>query len=219
MSARPGGAYRFLKRGLDFAGAFLLLTLLSPLMLLIWGLVRLRMGSPALFRQERPGLGARPFFVLKFRSMTEARDAEGALLPNQARVTPLGRFLRRTSLDELPQLWNVLKGDMSFVGPRPLLMEYVPRYSPEQRRRMDVRPGITGLAQVRGRNFVEWEDRFRLDVEYVDHLSLGLDLKILFLTAKILLLSRSVDRSGVDPVTKFMGSSAPVPDRDSAPPS
>jgi len=211
----PGRPYLFLKRCLDFFGALILLILFAPVMLVLWALLRIQMGSPVLFRQVRPGQDARPFEIVKFRSMSDARDAEGNLLSDQERVTPLGRFLRRSSLDEIPQLWNVLKGDMSFVGPRPLLLEYVPLYSPEQRRRLDVRPGITGLAQVSGRNMIAWDDRLRLDVDYVDHASFWLDLKILFLTAKVVLISKSVHKSGVDPVSKFAGSTGQPPAPDS----
>jgi lipopolysaccharide/colanic/teichoic acid biosynthesis glycosyltransferase len=169
-------------------------------MAVVWVLVRTRMGRPAIFRQQRAGRLGRPFLILKFRSMSQACDAQGRLLPDLQRLQPLGRFLRNSSLDELPQLWNVLRGDMSLVGPRPLLLEYVPRYSPEQRHRLDVRPGITGLAQVSGRNSLEWEDRMRLDLEYVGRLSLGLDLRILFRTVKRVLTAADVPADGVDPV-------------------
>ena len=160
-----------------------LLVLALPLLVVIW-MVRRKLGSPVFFTQVRPGMHGKPFKMVKFRSMTSERGTDGELLPDAVRLTPFGRFLRSTSLDELPELWNVLKGDMSLVGPRPLLMEYLPLYSPEQARRHEVRPGITGWAQVNGRNAISWEDKFKLDVWYVDHCSLWLDIKILWLTVK-----------------------------------
>lgn len=179
------------------AGAGLLL--LSPLLAALGLLVRQRLGSPVLFRQVRPGLGGEPFEMVKFRTMTDARDANGTLLPDSERMTPLGQFLRSSSLDELPELWNVVRGEMSLVGPRPLLMRYLDRYTPEQARRHEVRPGITGLAQVSGRNALSWEDKFALDVWYVDHRSLGLDLKILAQT--VLKVVRRDNVSASDHVT------------------
>jgi len=170
------------KRLFDLAVSALLLLLLSPVLLLLAVLIRLSMGSPVLFRQVRPGFQGRPFSVVKFRTMNHARDAAGELLSDRDRLTPLGRFLRRLSLDELPQLWNVLRGEMSLVGPRPLLMEYLDRYTPEQARRHDVRPGITGWAQVHGRNNLLFSRRLELDVWYVDHQSLALDARILLMT-------------------------------------
>jgi len=171
-----------LKRLLDFVVALLALVLLSPLLFLLAVWIRLAMGSPVLFRQTRPGLHGRPFTMYKFRTMTDARDAEGNLLPDEQRLTRFGRFLRSTSLDELPELINVLKGEMSLVGPRPLLMKYLDRYTPEQFRRHEVKPGITGWAQVNGRNAISWEEKFKLDVWYVDNWDLWLDLKILLMT-------------------------------------
>ena len=206
--------YQFIKRTLDLIYALVLLPLLCPVMLVVWVLVRMRMGRPALFQQERPGLHARPFVIHKFRSMIDANDAQGNPLPDKERLTSLGRLLRRSSLDELPQIWNVLKGDMSFVGPRPLLMEYVPRYTPEQRRRLDVKPGITGLAQIAGRNTLGWEDRLALDVKYVDQASVVLDHLILLRTVKKVLRADGVPSTGLDPNNKFQGTSA----RDSTPP-
>jgi len=167
--------------------------------------VRLRLGVPVLFRQRRPGLHGQPFTLLKFRTMTGARDAAGNLLPDAERLTPLGRFLRATSLDELPELLNVLKGEMSLVGPRPLLLEYLTRYTPEQARRHDVRPGITGWAQVNGRNALSWEHKFALDVWYVDHVSLGLDLKILVLTALRVLARQGISQPGHATMEEFLG--------------
>lgn len=212
MESRP--FYRFFKRALDILGSLILFVLLGPVMAITWVLVRRRMGKPALFHQERAGLKGRAFRVVKFRSMIEAYDANGNPLPDGERITPLGLFLRRSSLDELPQLWNVLKGDMSFVGPRPLYMEYVPRYSPEQRRRLDAMPGITGLAQISGRNTLGWEDRLRLDVEYVDHASFGYDLWILWKTVFKVLGSEGIPETGVDPNRKFQGSPAPTEPKD-----
>lgn len=186
------------------AGAALIV-LAVPLLVLTW-LVRRRLGKPAFFRQTRPGLNARPFTMLKFRTMTDARGADGLLLPDAHRMTPFGRFLRSTSLDELPELWNVLKGDMSLVGPRPLLMEYLPLYTPQQARRHDVRPGVTGWAQVNGRNALSWEEKFELDVWYVDHHTLWLDLKIVWLTLRKVLLREGISADGEATMSKFTGS-------------
>ena len=182
-----------------------LLVLALPL-LLLWVVVRRKLGSPVLFRQVRPGLHGRPFMMVKFRTMTDARGADGELLPDVQRLTAFGRFLRASSLDELPELWNVLKGDMSLVGPRPLLVEYMPLYSPEQARRHEVRPGITGWAQVNGRNAIGWEDKFKLDVWYVDHCSLWLDIKILWLTVKKVLVREGISAAGEATMGKFTGS-------------
>ncbi len=180
------------KRALDFIAAGAALILLSPVMLVLAVLIRLRLGSPVLFVQQRPGLHGKPFLMYKFRTMTDARDAQGNLLPDDQRLTAFGKFLRSTSLDELPELINVLKGEMSLVGPRPLLMEYLALYTPEQARRHEVRPGITGWAQINGRNAVGWSEKFRLDVYYVDNISLMLDLKILLVT-----LRKVVRRDGI----------------------
>jgi len=194
------------KRFLDLIGAGIGLLLLAPLMLLVTILVRMFLGPPVLFRQQRPGLHGKPFTLYKFRTMTDARDAQGNLLPDEQRLTRLGRFLRSTSLDELPELWNVLKGDMSLVGPRPLLMEYLPLYTPEQFRRHEVRPGITGWAQIHGRNALSWEERFALDVWYVDHVSLWLDLKILLLTPWKVIAREGISQPGHATVEFFKGS-------------
>ena len=195
-----------MKRLFDITAAFSALLLLAlPLALLTWP-VRRKLGSPAFFRQVRPGLRGKPFEMVKFRTMTDARGADGALLPDADRLTPFGRFLRASSLDELPELWNVLKGDMSLVGPRPLLMEYLPLYSPEQARSHEVRPGITGWAQVNGRNAISWEDKFKLDVWYVDHCSLWLDIKILWLTVKKVLVREGISAAGEATMGKFTGS-------------
>jgi lipopolysaccharide/colanic/teichoic acid biosynthesis glycosyltransferase len=193
------------KRFLDLALAIPALILLSPLSALVALLVRLKLGSTVLFRQQRPGLHGQPFTIYKFRSMTDARDAQGNLLPPADRLTPFGRFLRSTSLDELPELFNVLKGEMSLVGPRPLLMRYLERYTPEQMRRHEVRPGITGWAQVNGRNAITWEQKFALDVWYVDQRSLGLDLKIIALTVCKILKREGISPPGQATMEEFMG--------------
>lgn len=194
-----------LKRLLDVVGAGLGLLILSPVILTLAWMIRRRLGSPVLFHQVRPGLQGRPFRMIKFRTMRDAVGADGQPLPDAERMTPFGRLLRSTSLDELPELWNVLKGDMSLVGPRPLLMEYLPLYSPEQARRHEVRPGVTGWAQINGRNALSWEDKFRLDVWYVDHQSLWLDLKILYLTVKKVLVRDGISAAGEATMSKFTG--------------
>ena len=195
-----------MKRLFDIVvSACALLVLALPLLVVIW-MVRRKLGSPVFFTQVRPGMHGKPFKMVKFRSMTSERGTDGELLPDAVRLTPFGRFLRSTSLDELPELWNVLKGDMSLVGPRPLLMEYLPLYSPEQARRHEVRPGITGWAQVNGRNAISWEDKFKLDVWYVDHCSLWLDIKILWLTVKKVLVREGISAAGEATMGKFTGS-------------
>lgn len=182
-----------------------LLVLALPLLVVVW-MVRRKLGSPVFFTQVRPGMHGKPFKMVKFRSMTSERGPDGELLPDAVRLTPFGRFLRSTSLDELPELWNVLKGDMSLVGPRPLLMEYLPLYSPEQARRHDVRPGITGWAQVNGRNAISWEDKFKLDTWYVDNRSFWLDIKILWLTVKKVVVREGISAAGEATMSKFTGS-------------
>jgi sugar transferase EpsL len=177
-----------------------------PLVMILALLVRIKLGSPILFRQQRPGLHGRPFMMYKFRTMTDERDADGNLLPDVNRLTPFGKFLRSSSLDELPELINVLKGDMSLVGPRPLLMEYLPLYSPEQARRHELRPGITGWAQVNGRNAISWEEKFRLDVWYVDHQSFFLDLKILYMTFAKVFKREGISQEGQATMEAFRGS-------------
>ena len=191
---------------MDILMASAALMLLAPPLLLLSVLVRISFGSPVLFRQVRPGLHGRPFMMVKFRTMTDECGADGDLLPDAQRLTAFGRFLRATSLDELPELWNVLRGEMSLVGPRPLLMEYLPLYSPEQARRHEVRPGITGWAQVNGRNALSWEERFKLDVWYVDHRSLGLDLRILWLTLRKVIVREGINAKGEATMPKFTGS-------------
>ncbi len=174
---------KFFKRFLDVICAFFAIILLSPVLLVVAILVRTKLGSPVIFKQQRPGYKEKIFTVLKFRTMTDQRNESGELLPDEIRLTKFGKWLRSTSLDELPELINILKGEMSFIGPRPLLVQYLPHYSPEQRTRHDVLPGLTGLAQVNGRSNLEWDERFLLDIWYVQHLSFVLDVKILFLTA------------------------------------
>lgn len=192
------------KRAFDLSLAWVAALGLSPLLALLWLLVRARLGDPVFLRQERPGWRGRPFTVLKFRTMTDARDPAGNLLSDAKRLTAFGRRLRRISLDELPELFNVLKGDMSLVGPRPLLMEYLPRYTPEQARRHEVKPGITGWAQVNGRNTISWEQKFTLDVWYVDHCSLWLDLKILALTVIQVFQRKGINATGHATMPEFV---------------
>ena len=202
---RPPAAKRRFDRLLIYLAAPLLL----PLLLILTVLVRLKLGRPVFFRQTRPGLGGRPFSLVKFRTMTDARDAHGALLPDSARLTAFGRFLRAASLDELPELANVLRGEMSLVGPRPLLMQYLSRYAPEQARRHDVLPGITGWAQIHGRNALTWEEKFRLDVWYVDHWSLALDVRILLATLAKVVRREGISQPGHATAAEFMGSPTP----------
>jgi sugar transferase EpsL len=195
------------KRFLDLLIASLGLVVTAPLQGLLAVLIRWRLGRPVLFRHERPGLDAAPFTLLKFRTMTDARDARGQLLPDAERLPPLGRFLRSTSLDELPELWNVVRGDMSLVGPRPLLVEYLPRYSARQAQRHEVRPGLTGWAQVNGRNAPDWETRLEMDVWYVENRSLWLDLRILVRTLATVLRREGISREGHATAPKFGESS------------
>jgi sugar transferase EpsL len=198
---RRWGKYLF-----DVSLALPALILLVPVLVLLSILVRVKLGPPVLFRQWRPGLHGRPFIIYKFRTMADTRDADDRVLPDSARLTPFGRFLRKTSSDELPELWNVLKGDMSVVGPRPLLMEYLPRYSPEQARRHEVRPGITGWAQVNGRNALSWDQKFRLDVWYVDNLSLFMDIQILLRTVAQVVRQKHVSAESHATMHEFTGS-------------
>jgi lipopolysaccharide/colanic/teichoic acid biosynthesis glycosyltransferase len=196
------------KRPLDVFVAAVGLVLLAPVLALVALLVRMKLGSPILFTQIRPGLHGRPFRMFKFRSMTDARDAAGNLLPDSDRLPPFGRFLRASSLDELPELWNVLKGDMSIVGPRPLLIEYLAVYTPEQARRHELRPGISGWAQINGRNGLSWDDKFRLDVWYVEHCSFLVDLRIFLLSWARLFRPRGVSAPNSVTAEKFTGTSA-----------
>ena len=204
---------RFGKRVVDLLLAVPAVVLLAPLLATVAVLVRMRLGAPVLFRQQRPGLSGRAFTILKFRTMTDARDAEGNLLPDEVRLTAFGRFLRSSSLDELPGLFNVITGDMSLVGPRPLLMRYLDRYTPDQMRRHEVRPGITGWAQVNGRAAIGYEERFVMDVWYVDNLSVLLDLRILSQTALGILKREGITREGYATGPEFMGSAHGPDDR------
>ena len=195
-----------MKRLFDLIVSLFLIIILSPVILVAGLLVLAAMGSPVLFKQVRPGYKGRPFTIYKFRTMTGQTDKAGEQLTDEERLTGMGRFLRRFSLDELPQLFNVVKGDLSFVGPRPLLMEYIPLYTPEQARRHDVRPGITGLAQVKGRNAITWEERFDLDIYYIDHRSFRLDMKILVDTAFKVISKEGISAEGFATMPKFTGS-------------
>lgn len=194
-----------IKRLFDFVVSFLLLIVLFPLMCLIGIKIRNNLGHPYIFKQKRPGLDGKIFEVLKFRSMKDAFDAEGNSLPDADRLTPFGRKLRSSSLDELPSLWNVLKGDMSLVGPRPLLVEYLTLYNEEQAKRHDVRPGITGWAQINGRNAISWDDKFKLDIWYVENQSFWLDVKILFLTLKKVFIKEGISAEGHATIEPFKG--------------
>ena len=196
---------RTFKRLLDVLFSAAALAVAAPLLLLLAILIRIKLGTPVLFRQTRPGKNARPFTIYKFRTMTNERDVNGNLLSDSERLPAFGRFLRASSLDELPELMNVIKGDMSLVGPRPLLMQYLQRYNAEQMRRHEVRPGLTGWAQVNGRNAVSWEEKFAFDVWYVDHVSLALDLRILFLTVKKIFTREGISAAGHATMAEFMG--------------
>jgi len=193
------------KKFLDFICSGSALILLSPVLTILAMVVRKEIGRPVFFVQARPGLHGQPFHIYKFRTMTDQRDANGNLLPDAVRLTRLGRFLRSTSMDELPELWNVLKGDMSIVGPRPLLMKYLPRYTKEQARRHDVRPGLTGWAQINGRNAITWEEKFTLDTWYVDNLSFGLDIKIIFTTLMKVIRREGISANGEATMSEFLG--------------
>lgn len=194
-----------MKRSFDFCVAMGALLLLSPLLLVVAILVRTKLGSPVLFRQLRPGRNGVAFAILKFRSMTDTRDASGALLPDAERLTAFGKFLRSSSLDELPGLWNIVRGDMSLVGPRPLLIDYLPLYTAEQARRHNVRPGLTGWAQINGRNALQWEQKFALDCWYVDNQSLWLDIKILALTVLKVVRRADISADGEATMSRFTG--------------
>ncbi len=195
-----------LKRSFDIVAASVALILLFPVIALVAWQTRRKLGTPVLFRQVRPGWRGRPFKMVKFRTMRDAIGPDGKQLPDAERMTPFGNFVRSSSLDELPELWNVFKGDMSLVGPRPLLIEYLPLYTPEQARRHEVRPGVTGWAQINGRNAVSWDEKFKLDVWYVDHHSLWLDLKILFLTVKKVFVREGISAAGEATMPRFTGS-------------
>ncbi len=198
---------RVIKRCFDVLLSLVLLIILSPIIAALFLLVRTKLGSPALFKQKRPGQHGELFLLYKFRSMTDKKDKAGVLLPDQDRLTSFGKLLRKTSLDELPELYNILKGDMSFVGPRPLLVQYLTRYNEEQARRHEMKPGLTGWAQVNGRNAISWEEKFRLDVWYVDHWSLWLDVRILFRTFTTVFKRTGISAEGEATMHEFMGSS------------
>ncbi|HDY7937936.1 TPA: sugar transferase [Vibrio vulnificus] len=194
-----------MKRLFDFLVSLIALILLLPVIALVAWKIRKNLGSPVLFRQTRPGLNGKPFEMVKFRTMKDAVDEQGNPLPDSERMTPFGNKLRNSSLDELPELWNVLKGEMSLVGPRPLLMQYLTLYSPEQARRNEVRPGVTGWAQINGRNAISWEDKFKLDVWYVDNRSFWLDIKILLLTVKKVFVKEGISADGHVTIAPFTG--------------
>lgn len=196
---------RFVKRCLDFLLSLAALIILSPVLLLVAILVRCKLGSPILFKQERPGLHEKIFCMYKFRTMTDAKDADGNLLPDEVRLTKFGKLLRSTSLDELPELFNILKGDMAIVGPRPLLVQYLPRYNERQHRRHDVRPGFTGLAQVNGRNSISWQEKFEWDVRYVENVSFLMDLRIIAKTVKVVLKRDGISSETSATMEEFRG--------------
>ena len=197
---------RYFKRPLDFVLSLTAIIILSPILLFIALLVRIKLGSPVIFKQQRPGMNEKIFTLYKFRTMTDEKNEKGELLPDEVRLTDFGKFLRATSLDELPELFNILKGDMSIVGPRPLLTEYLPLYNEHQRRRHEVRPGLTGWAQVNGRNAIGWEEKFNYDVEYVNNLSFFLDVKIIFLTIMKVLKREGINQEGRATMEPFRGS-------------
>lgn len=206
MTARKSIYQNYIKRLLDFVLALLALIILSPVFLIVAILVRIKLGSPIIFKQERPGLHEKIFRMYKFRTMTDARDENGELLPDDVRLTKFGKILRSTSLDELPELWNIIKGDMSIVGPRPLLVKYLPLYSEEQRHRHDVRPGFTGLAQVNGRNSISWDEKFKWDIKYVDDVSFIQDLKIILNTVKVVFKRDGITSDTSVTMEEFVGS-------------
>ncbi len=206
MKNSKGGIYRrFVKRPMDFFLSLIAIIVLSPVLLIVALLVRTKLGSPVLFKQKRPGLNEEVFMMYKFRTMTDERSDKGELLPDSIRLTRFGRLLRSTSLDELPELFNILKGDMSIIGPRPLLVQYLPLYNNHQKRRHEVRPGLSGLAQVSGRNAISWEDKFNLDVEYVDNVSFIEDWKIIFLTIKKVFVREGINSETAATIEPFKG--------------
>src|SRR5690554_809527 len=201
-----GGIYRkYFKRPMDIILSLIALIVLSPILLIVALLVRIKLGSPVIFKQERPGLNEKKFTLYKFRTMTDERDENGELLPNHIRLTKFGKFLRSTSLDELPELFNILKGDMSFIGPRPLLVEYLPLYNEHQKKRHNVRPGLSGLAQVNGRNELTWEEKFDYDVKYVENVSFLLDIKLIFKTIFKVFKREGINKSEQITMEKFKG--------------
>ena len=208
MKKKAGFYEKYIKRLLDILCAGGGLIVLSPVLLITAILVRVKLGSPVIFCQERPGKDEKIFKLYKFRSMSDAKDAQGNLLPDDVRLTKFGKLLRSTSIDELPELWNIVKGEMSLVGPRPLLVKYLPLYNEEQRHRHDVRPGLTGYAQVNGRNAISWEEKFALDVYYVEHLSLKLDLQILWQTVRKVFVREGINSETAVTMEEFRGSAA-----------
>ena len=210
MRHRTGFYEKFVKRFLDLFLSGMALILLSPLLLVTAILVRVKLGSPVIFAQERPGKDEKIFRLHKFRSMSDAQDENGSLLPDGERLTGFGKKLRATSLDELPELWDIFRGKMSIVGPRPLLVKYLPLYSEEQHHRHDVRPGLTGWAQVHGRNLASWEERFAYDVDYVDHVSFALDVKIILMTIHCVFAREGISAEGSATMEAFMGTEAPT---------
>lgn len=200
--------YKYVKRILDIISSLLAIIVLSPLLAVTSVLVKTKLGSPVIFKQERPGKDEKIFTLMKFRTMTDARDENGELLPDEVRLTKFGKFLRSTSIDELPELFNILKGDMSVIGPRPLLVQYIPRYNEHQHRRHEVRPGLSGWAQVNGRNAISWEEKFDYDVEYVDNYSFLMDVKILFMTIMNVLKREGISSQTSVTMEEFMGSNA-----------
>jgi len=207
VRVKKGIYRRFLKRPMDFILSLMAIIVLSPVLIIVAILVRFKLGSPVLFKQKRPGLNEKIFTMYKFRTMTDEKDENGELLPDSVRLTKFGRMLRSTSLDELPELFNILKGDMSIVGPRPLLIEYLPLYNEKQKHRHDVRPGLSGLAQVNGRNAISWEDKFDYDVEYVDKISFSMDLKLIVQTFLKVFKREGVNKSENVTMEKFKGTS------------
>lgn len=205
MTNSRGIYRRFFKRPMDFILSLIAIIILSPVMLIIGLLARVKLGSPVLFKQKRPGLNEMIFTIYKFRTMTDKRDENGEMLPDEVRLTKFGKFLRSTSLDELPELFNILKGDMSIVGPRPLLVQYLPLYNEYQKRRHEVRPGLSGLAQINGRNSISWEDKFNLDIEYVDNVSFIIDWKIIFYTFKKVLAREGINSENAVTMEPFRG--------------
>jgi lipopolysaccharide/colanic/teichoic acid biosynthesis glycosyltransferase len=208
---KKGGLYRrYFKRPMDFVLSLIAIIVLSPVFLVVAVLVRIKLGSPVIFKQERPGLNEKIFTLYKFRSMTDERDENGELLPNNLRLTKFGKFLRASSLDELPELFNILCGDMSIVGPRPLLVEYLPLYNEIQKHRHDVRPGLTGFAQVNGRNAITWEERFDYDLQYVEKVSFLLDVKIIFRTVEKVFKREGINKSEAVTMEKFTGTKVEI---------
>lgn len=207
MEVSKGGIYRrFVKRPMDFILSLIAIIVLSPVLLIVALLVRVKLGSPIIFKQDRPGFNEKAFKMYKFRTMTDERDENGKILPDSMRLTKFGKFLRETSLDELPELWNIVRGDMGIIGPRPLLPQYLPLYNTHQKRRHEVRPGLSGLAQVNGRNAISWEDKFSLDIKYVDNISFIEDWKIIFLTIKKVFVKEGVSSNTAVTMEPFRGS-------------